>query len=145
MQKNRYTRLADQERESISRGLAQHKPIRQIAKELDRFPSTISREVRRNRGKTGYRAFSASRRAKAAASSRKRGKRKIEKQEGLLSYVIEKLQGEWSPEEISKWLKVEYAWDINMQVSHEAIYQYIDVLPRGERKHRRAQKKRRFY
>jgi IS30 family transposase len=60
--------------------------------------------------------------------------RKIEKQEGLLSYVIEKLQGEWSPEEISKWLKVEYAWDINMQVSHEAIYQYIDVLPRGELK-----------
>jgi IS30 family transposase len=153
MQKNRYTRLADQERESISRGLAQHKPIRQIAKELDRFPSTISREVRRNRGKTGYRAFSASRRAKAAASSRKRGKRKIEKQEGLLSYVTEKLQGEWSPEEISKWLKVEYAWDINMQVSHEAIYQYIDLLPRGElkqllikglrqeRKHHRAKKR----
>ncbi len=153
MQKNRYTRLADQERESISRGLAQHKPIRQIAKELDRSPSTISREVRRNRGKTGYRAFSASRRAKAAASSRKRGKRKIAKQEGLLSYVIEKLQGEWSPEEISKRLKVEYAWDLNMQVSHEAIYQYIYVLPRGElkqllikglrqeRKHRRAQKR----
>ena len=58
-----------------------------------------------------------------------------------MSYVTEKLQGEWSPEEISKWLKVEYAWDINMQVSHEAIYQYIDVLPRGERKHRRAQKR----
>ena len=141
MQKNRYTRLADQERESISRGLAQHKPIRQIAKELDRFPSTISREVRRNRGKTGCRAFSASRHAKAAASSRKRGKRKIAKQEGLWSCVTEKLQGEWSPEEISKWLKVEYAWDINMQVSHEAIYQYIDLLPRGELKHRRAQKR----
>ena len=28
-----------------------------------------------------------------------------------------------------------------MQVSHEAIFQYIDVLPRGERKHRRAQKR----
>ena len=88
-----------------------------------------------------------------AASSRKRGKRKIEKQAGLLSYVIEKLKGEWSPEEISKRLKIEYAWDMNMQVSHEAIYQYIYVLPRGElkqllikglrqeRKHRRAQKR----
>jgi len=153
MQKRRYTRLTDQERESISRGLAQHKPIRQIAKELSRSPSTISREIRRNRGKTGYRAFSASRRAKAAASSRKRGKRKIEKQESLLSYVIEKLKGEWSPQEISKRLKIEYAWDMNMQVSHEAIYQYIYVLPRGElkqllikglrqeRKHRRAQKR----
>ncbi len=153
MQKRRYTRLTDQERESISRGLAQHKPLRQIAKELSRSPSTISREIWRNRGKTSYRAFSASRRAKAAASSRKRGKRKIEKQESLLSYVIEKLKGGWSPQEISKRLKIEYAWDMNMQVSHEAIYQYIYVLPRGElkqllikglrqeRKHRRAQKR----
>ena len=153
MQKNRYTRLTDQERESISRGLAQHKPIRQLAKELNRSSSTISREIRRNRGKTGYRAFSASRRAKAAASSRKRGKRKIEKQAGLLSYVIEKLTGGWSPQEISKRLKIEYAWDMDMQISHEAIYQYIYVLPRGElkqllikglrqeRKHRRAQKR----
>ena len=153
MQKRRYTRLADQERESISRGLAQHKSIRQLARELNRSPSTISREIRRNKGKSGYRAFSASRRAKAAASSRKRGKRKIEKQEGLLSYVTEKLQREWSPQEISKRLKIEYAWDMNMQVSHEAIYQYIYVLPRGElkqllikglrqeRKHRRPQKR----
>jgi IS30 family transposase len=153
MQKRRYTRLADQERESISRGLAQHKSIRQLAKELGRSPSTISREIRRNKGKSGYRAFSASRRAKAAASSRKRGKRKIEKQDGLLSYVMEKLQREWSPQEISKRLKIEYAWDMNMQVSHEAIYQYIYVLPRGElkqllikglrqeRKHRRPQKR----
>jgi len=153
MQKRKYTRLADQERESISRGLAQHKSIRQLARELNRSPSTISREIRRNKGKSGYRAFSASRRAKAAASSRKRGKRKIEKQEGLLSYVMEKLQREWSPQEISKRLKIEYAWDMNMQVSHEAIYQYIYVLPRGElkqllikglrqeRKHRRPQKR----
>ncbi len=153
MQNKRYTRLADQERESISRGLAQHKSIRQLAKELERSPSTISREIRRNKGKSGYRAFSASRRAKAAASSRKQGKRKIEKQEGLLSYVMEKLQREWSPQEISKRLKIEYAWDMDMQISHEAIYQYIYVLPRGElkqllikglrqeRKHRRPQKR----
>ena len=67
MQNKKYTRLADQERESISRGLAQHKSIRQLAKELNRSPSTISREIRRNRGKSGYRAFLASRRAEATA------------------------------------------------------------------------------
>ena len=49
MQKRRYTRLADQERESISRGLAQHKSFRQLARELNRSPSTISREIRRNK------------------------------------------------------------------------------------------------
>ncbi len=66
---------------------------------------------------------------------------------------MEKLQREWSPQEISKRLKIEYAWDMKMQVSHEAIYQYIYVLPRGElkqllikglrqeRKHRRPQNK----
>ena len=102
MHNNRYTRLADQERESISRELAQHKPIRQIAKELSRSPSTISRKIRRNKGKTGYQAFSASRRAAATASSRERGKRKIGKQESLLSYVVEKLIREWSPQEIVK-------------------------------------------
>jgi IS30 family transposase len=57
MQKRRYTRLADQERESISRGLAQHKSIRQIAKELNRFPSTISREIRRNKAKAAIEPF----------------------------------------------------------------------------------------
>ena len=102
MQKIRHTRLTDQERESISRGLAQHKSIRQIAKELSRSPSTISRKIRRNKGKTGYQAFSASRRAAATASSRERGKRKIGKQESLLSYVVEKLIREWSPQEIVK-------------------------------------------
>ncbi|HAE85898.1 MAG TPA: hypothetical protein DCG78_05245 [Anaerolineaceae bacterium] len=67
MQKRRYTRLTDQERESISRGLAQYKSIRQLAKELNRSPSTISCEIRRNKGKSGYRAFSASNAAKAGS------------------------------------------------------------------------------
>jgi DNA-binding MurR/RpiR family transcriptional regulator len=60
MQKKRYTRLEHQKRESLSRGLAQHTTIRQIAKELGRSPSIISRKIRRNKGKSGYRAFSAS-------------------------------------------------------------------------------------
>jgi IS30 family transposase len=47
---------------------------------------------------------------------------------------MEKLKEEWSPREISKRIKMEYPWDIFMQISHEAIYQYIYVLPRGELK-----------
>jgi len=134
MQKDKYKRLAIQERKNISRGLAQKKTIREIAREMNRSPSTISREIKRTSGKIGYRAFSASQRAKTAATSRRKGKSKIAQQELLRRYVLEKLREEWSPEEISQRIKIEYAWDIAMQVSHEAIYQYIYVLPRGELK-----------
>ena len=134
MQKENYKRLGMQERENISRGLAQQKTLRAIDRDINRSPSTISREIKRNSGKSGYRAFSASQRAKTAAISRRRGKSKIARQEQLRGYVLRKLQEEWSPEEISKRVKIEYAGDIDMQVSHEAIYQYIYVLPRGELK-----------
>ncbi|MCJ7518531.1 MAG: helix-turn-helix domain-containing protein [Anaerolineaceae bacterium] len=68
MQKDNYKRLSIQERESISRGLAQKKTMRAIAREINRSPSTITREIKRNSGKSGYRAFSASQRAKTAAA-----------------------------------------------------------------------------
>lgn len=60
MQKNKYKRLANKERESISRGLSQKKSIREIAREIGRSLSIVTREIKRNSGKTGYRAFSAS-------------------------------------------------------------------------------------
>ena len=134
MPKPKYKRLENHERECISRGLAQKKPIREIAREIGRSPSTISREIKRNSGKTGYRAFSASRRASIASASRRKGKSKIAQHSGLRQYILEKLREEWSPQEISERLKKRYSWDMTMQVSHEAIYQYIYVLPRGELK-----------
>ena len=134
MQKDKYKRLTNKEREDISRGLAQRKSIREIAGWLGRAPSTVTREIKRNSGKTGYRAFSASQRAKTAAASRKEGKSKLSKQDVLRRYVIEQLINEWSPKEISARLKIEYPRDKTMQISHEAIYQYIYVLPRGELK-----------
>jgi len=76
MQKRNYKRLTEQERESISRGLAQKKTIRAIAEGIKRAASSISREIKRNSGKSGYRAFSASQRAETAAASRKKGKSK---------------------------------------------------------------------
>ena len=134
MQKDTYKRLGIQERECISRGLAQKKTMRAIGKEINRSASTISREIQRNSGKSGYRAFSASQRAQTAAASRREGKSKIAQSGLLRSYVLEKLREEWSPGEISRRIKIEYSWDMDMRVSHEAIYQYIYVLPRGELK-----------
>jgi transposase, IS30 family len=130
----RYGRITSIEREEISRSLAIGKTITEIATELGRHRTTIFREINRNCGKSGYRAFSASRRAQASAGSRRRGRTRLEKNERLRTYVLQGLSLQWSPRAISERLKVEYPLDMEMRLSHEAIYQYIYVLPRGELK-----------
>jgi IS30 family transposase len=134
MQTTTYRRITNKEREEISRDLAAGESIPEIAKELRRNRSSIFREIQRNSGKSGYRAFSASRRAQVAAKARRGGKSKLAAGERLRDYVVEKLKQNWSPRAISKRMKVDYANDMEMQISHEAIYQYLYVLPRGELK-----------
>ena len=153
MQKEKYKRLTTGEREEISRFLASGKSLREIARLLSRDIGTISREIKRNSGKTGYRAYSASKRAEAGASSRRKGKSKIARDNRMREYILEMLNEEWSPQEISERIKMDYPIDMTMRISHEAIYRYIYVLPRGElkqtlikalrqgRKYRRKQKK----
>lgn len=151
MKQQIYRRLSGREREEISRGLATGQTLRQIATLLSRNPGTISREINRNRGKSGYRAFTAGRRAQRAAASRQGGKRRLGKHDRLRAYIMAGLRRRWSPREIVKRMKMEYPQDKDMRISHEAIYQYIYVLPRGslkraiiqalrqERKYRRKQ------
>lgn len=129
-----YRRLTDAEREEISRGLAQGEQCSVIARGLGRAPSTITREVERNSGKSGYRAFSAGRRAQSSSSSRRSGKRRLKTEDRLRAYVLAKLKQHWSPEEIVKRIQEEYPSDMTMRISHEAIYQYIYVFPRGRLK-----------
>ena len=148
-----YRRLTGVEREEVSRGLARGETLSAIARRLGRTPSTISREVNRNSGIGGYRAFSAGRRAVERASSRRNGKSRLTREERLRIYVIEKLRRRWSPREIVKRIQEEYPLDMTRRISHEAIYRYIYVLPRGslkqllikalrqERKYRRKQKR----
>lgn len=145
----KYRRLTAAEREETSRGLAQGESLSAIARRLSRNASTVSREICRNSSTSGYRAFSAGRRATENASSRRGGKRRLARERCLRDYVIAKLKKRWSPREIVKCLAAEYPDDTSMRISHEAIYQYIYVLPRGslkqtlirglrqERKHRR--------
>ena len=149
MKRRAYRRLADAEREEISRGLAAGETQAGIAQRLGRDPATVSREINRNRRPSGYRAFSAGRRAEAAASSRHYGRRRIMEDERLRLYVLAGLRKRWSPREIVRRMEMAYPQDEHMRISHEAIYQYIYVLPRGslkkeligalrqERKHRR--------
>jgi IS30 family transposase len=134
MQTTKYFRITSNEREEISRSLASGKSIPEISKELGRHRVTIFREIKRNSGKSGYRAFSASRRAQDSAGSRRRGRTRLDKDKRLCIYVLQRLKRQWSPRAISERLIIEYPLNMGMRISHEAIYRYIYVLPRGELK-----------
>ena len=134
MQYKTYWRLTDREREEISRGIEAGRSCADIAAALGRVTSTISREIARNSGKNGYRAFSAKNRAHRASSARRKGKSRLAQEPHLRTFVIARLQKCWSPREIAETLKREYPSDMSMRISHEAIYRYIYVLPRGSLK-----------
>lgn len=117
--------LTLEEREEIRAGLSAKKSIRTIAQTLNRAPSTISREVNRNRGRRWYKAVDADRRASRFAKRPKQCL--LEKNPELKKIVIEKLRLKWSPEQISGWLKVSMSRRKSMQISYETIYKTLYV------------------
>jgi transposase, IS30 family len=127
-----YHRLAEGEREEISRMLAQRYSFREIARSLGRSVSTISNEVSAGGcNRYVYRASTAHRRAQRKARKRKSGKRKIVLLSRLRRYVHAKLRLKWSPDEIARKIAKRYPLDMTMRISPEAIYSYIYVLPKG--------------
>lgn len=114
-----------EEREEISRGIAAGQSIRQIAHGLGRAPSTVSREIRRNGGSRRYRANPADRSAWERALRPKPCRLALHRE--LRWRVAQKLALQWSPDQISGWLKREFPTDQDMQISHEAIYRSLFV------------------
>ena len=119
--------LAD--REEISRGLAEGRSVRAIAAGIGRSPSTVCREVARNGGRYRYRAAPAEDRA--WAQGRRPKVAKLAADPVLRAVVEEKLALQWSPQQISGWLRVEFADRAEMRVSHETIYMSLFVQARG--------------
>ena len=117
------------EREEISRGLRAQLSLRTIACQLRRAPSTISREVRHNGGRTGYRAA----RSDRAAWERTRRPKpcKLACRPALCRTVSVKLERKWSPQQIAGWLKREHPDDEHACVSHETIYRSLFIQTRG--------------
>src|ERR1700750_1173770 len=118
-----------EEREEISRGIAASRSIRQIAQGLGRAPSTVSREIRRNGGRQGYRANQADRRTWERELRPKPCRLALHRE--LRWRVAQKLALQWSPEQVSGWLKQEFPTDQDMQISHEAIYRSLFIQTRG--------------
>ena len=117
------------EREEISRSVAAGQSIRSVATQLGRAPSTISREIKRNGGQECYRASQADQAAWDRANRPKTCK--LAENRALAHIVADKLQSQWSPEQIAGWLKRTYPSDENYQVSHETIYRSLFIQARG--------------
>jgi IS30 family transposase len=159
----RYLSFAEREEIAILR--AQGQGVRAIARQLDRPPCTISRELRRNvarrNGAPEYRATTAQWHAERSARRPKPAKLAINPV--LRDYVQDRLAGmiatpdgaplvgpkvvwkgrravhrqnrrwatAWSPEQISRRLRLDFPGDETMRISHEAIYQALYVQGRG--------------
>ncbi len=117
------------EREEISRGLASGSSIREIARGLDRVASTVSREVARHGGRPVYRASEADHQAWKSAQRPKTCL--LAKRRKLRLMVASKLILNWSPQQISGWLKRRYPSNESMRVSHETIYRSLFIQARG--------------
>jgi len=121
--------LTRSEREDISRGIASGSSIRAIARHLDRAASTVGREVTRHGGRPAYRAHEADDQAWESALRPKQCLLSLHQR--LREIVASKLILDWSPEQISGWLKTEYPDDERMRVSHETIYRSLFIQARG--------------
>jgi IS30 family transposase len=117
------------EREDISRGIASGCSMRVIAQRLSRTCSTVSREVARHGGPSLYRANEADQRAWESALRPKPCL--LSTHSELQEIVASKLIQDWSPEQISGWLKQQYPKDESLRVSHETIYRSLFIQARG--------------
>src|ERR1700727_1848542 len=121
--------LLRSEREDICGGSASGSSIREIARHLDRAASTVGREGTRHGGRPNYRAHEAD--EHPWESALRPQKRLLALHPRLREIVTSKLLLDWSPKQISGWLKTEYPKDEGMRVSHETIYRSLFIQARG--------------
>ena len=116
-----YTHLTYEERVRVSVMKQSGFGIRQIAREVDRSPSTLSRELLRNEAPPG--TYWPDTAAQLSRARRRRGC-KLDHFKALSSFVTERLSCHlWSPEQIAAHLK--YRQCVLPYVSHETIYKWI--------------------
>jgi IS30 family transposase len=135
-----YSHLTDADRDVIAQLLFSGMSKAAIARELGRDRSTISRELIRNRVRTGsqkyvrwqYLGSGASKLARQRRASAKEGLPRLLDSQRLLQYVKHGLKQRWSPEQISGRIRREHPNDSGMRVSHQTIYQWLrDDKKRG--------------
>ncbi|GAA3801065.1 hypothetical protein GCM10022206_45140 [Streptomyces chiangmaiensis] len=127
--------LCEADRIYIADRLREKASIRAIAAKLGRSPSTISREVHRNRtvdphGQWHYRPYAAQVRAESRRPRPKPGK--ISQNLELRAFIQDRLDLRWSPEQICQALRARFPDRPEMHVVHETVYQALYIQGRGE-------------
>ena len=124
--------LSADERDTIALEVAAGTSQAAIARMLNRRPSTISRELKRNRSSRDGRYRPSTAQFKAEARRRRPKRSKLASNVQLREVVQAKLTAKLSPEQIAAQLRREFPDDESMQLSHESIYRSIYVQGRGE-------------
>ena len=123
-------RLTLDDRIAIRSGIDREQTFEAIGSSIGRHQTTVSRDVKKNGGRDGYRPLVAHR---AAAANRARPKpTKLAANPALCAVVVAGLKRLWSPEQIAGQLRDEFGNDQRMAVSHETIYKSLYVQGRGE-------------
>lgn len=133
-----YTQLTQEERYQIYALMKAGHSQSEIADILGRHKSTISRELRRNCGLRGYRP----KQAHCLSVERRQSKARCRIANDHWTLVERLLREDWSPEQVSLWLRAEY----DIRISHEWIYQYVlqnKSMGGDLYRHLRCQKRRR--
>jgi len=144
-----YTQISSDERSKIACLLATGCSIRQIAAALDRAPSTVAREIKRNSASSGvYQPMYADQQSHA----RRWTGSMLDRDCALRETVLARLRQSWSPEQIAARLAREIGAPV---ISYETIYRFIYAqiartknyswrryLPRGKSKRGRRSRKR---
>ena len=120
-----YRQLDLDQRRTLFRLIEARRPVGEIAARLGRHPSTIHRELGRNRFRDGDRGFCGyfPLTAQDLARRRRQRRRKLAADEGLRAHVVERLEAGWSPQQIAGRLKQEA--DGRASVCHETIYRHV--------------------
>src|SRR5712691_130767 len=130
-----YEHLSLEERCQIAQLRGDRQSIRQIAAALDRPPSTISRELKRNSGvQIGYRPAYAQEQARARRWTGSR----LERDDELRTLVLDGLARGWSPEQVAGRLVRQRAAAV---ISHGGYLsrEYLPLYLRPDRSHQRRQ------
>ena len=142
-----YSQLSQEERYFFSILKARGIPIPKIAKELDRAPSTLYRELKRNiRPTTGYyQAFIAE---SYSTARRRRSRRGSHFPKECWELIIKLLDQEWSPEQISRYLQKNHLFSISFQSIYRMIrkdrrhggtlFKFLRIMPKQRRKRYRS-------
>jgi IS30 family transposase len=117
----KYQHFTIEEREKIQEMLWRKSSIRAIAKAINRSPSSVCREIQKNKPPEKNQYTPRVAHERALAYRKRRGREDRLKNDKLREYAVFHLKLGWSPEQIAATAQKA----IGMSISHEAIYQYV--------------------